>query len=159
MGATEKTSRRDWLAAMAMGVGLAVSYGVFVLEGLLFLLPRQIKARTRNLFAGQIGQVEVGGVRQLFDLEGNEVLLRRKTEREFQAFSSTCPHLGCKVHWEEEEQHYFCPCHRGVFDADGVAISGPPADGNQNLIPVPLQVDEEAGVVYIEVKAETRRRS
>lgn len=158
MDSTEKSSRRDWLAAVAMGVGLAVSYGVFALEGLLFLLPRQIKAPTRKLFAGQISQVQVGGVRQLFDLEGNEILLRRKTEREFQAFSSTCPHLGCKVHWEEEEQQYFCPCHRGVFDADGVAVSGPPADGGQNLTPVPLEVDEDAGVVYIEVKAVSRKR-
>jgi len=154
-----KSSRRDWLAAVAMGVGLAVSYGVFALEGLLFLLPRQIKVRTRNLFAGKISQIQVGGVRQLFDLEGNAILLRRKAEREFQAFSSTCPHLGCKVHWEEEEQRYFCPCHRGVFDSDGVAVSGPPADGGQNLTQIPLEVDEDAGVVYIEVKDATRRRS
>ncbi len=159
MDESDKSSRRDWLATVAMGVGLGLSYGVFALEGLLFLFPRQIKARTRNLFAGKISQIQVGGVRPFFDLEGNEILLRRKTEREFQAFNSTCPHLGCKIHWEEEEQRYFCPCHRGVFDVDGQAVSGPPADGNQNLTPVPLQIDEAAGVIYVEVKAASRRRT
>ena len=46
----------------------------------------------------------------------------------FEAYSSTCPHLGCRVHWESEEGNFFCPCHRGVFDERGVGVSGPPAD-------------------------------
>jgi len=106
-----------------------------------------------------MNQFEIGKVKPVFDLEGNEILIRRISETEFHAFSSTCPHLGCKVRWEEKENRYFCPCHRGVFNADGVAVEGPPADGGQNLASVPLRVEPDAGVVYLEVKDVKRRRS
>ena len=41
----------------------------------------------------------------------------------------------------------------------GVATEGPPADGGQNLEPVPLRVDQESGVLYLEVKDVKRRQS
>lgn len=159
MSLHDQPSRRDWLASVAMGVGLLVSYGVLAVQGLLFLLPKRLRATTRQLFAGQISQFEIGASKTLYDLEGNPILVRRKSESEFQAFNSTCPHLGCRVRWEEDKQEYFCPCHRGVFDADGVGTAGPPADGEQDLIPVTLRVDEKAGVLFIEVKATKGRRS
>jgi len=155
----QKKNRREWMASVAMAVGLVVSYGVLAFQGFLFLLPRRTAPRTRNLFAGRINQFEIGGVDKFLDLEGNEILIRRKSDAEFQAFSSTCPHLGCKVRWEEDEKYYLCPCHMGIFDADGTAISGPPADAGQRLAPVPLVVDGDAGVVYVQVRDSERGMS
>ena len=85
------------------------------------------------------------------DLEGTPILIKRD-ERGFHAYSSLCPHLGCRVRWEDDNHRFFCPCHRGVFDENGVATEGPPADAGQRLAEVPLRVDEGAGVVYMEVK-------
>ena len=153
----ETGTRRDWLSKVLMGLGLLLSYGTLAAQGLMFILPRQLKPKTRRLFAGQMDQYELNSVQSFFDLQGNEILVKR-SESGFEAFSSTCPHLGCRVHWVPEQQEFFCPCHRGVFNADGVAISGPPADGGQRLFPVPLTVDESSGVVYIEVKDVKRRR-
>ena len=144
-------TRRDWLALLLMGVGLAVSYGTLALQGIMFLLPRRVRPRTRRLFAGQVAQYKIGSVQSFFDLQGNEILVRR-SNLGLQAFSSTCPHLGCRVHWEAEKQRFFCPCHNGVFNADGVAISGPPAAAGQSLSRIPLEMDERTGVVYLEVK-------
>lgn len=155
----EKKNRREWMASLAMAIGLAASYGVLAFQGFLFLLPRRTTPRTRNLFAGRVDQFEIGGVNRFLDLEGNEILIRRRSDTDFQAFSSTCPHLGCKVRWEEEDAHYLCPCHMGIFDAEGKAVSGPPADGGQSLAPVPLVVDSEAGVVYVQVRDPERRAS
>lgn len=145
------STRRQWLAKVLMGTGLALSYGTLAVQGLMFLLPRRLKPRTRNLYAGQKEQYSLGGVRSFYDLQGNQILVKRNAAG-FEAFSSTCPHLGCRVHWEKENQRFYCPCHRGVFNAEGVAISGPPADAGQSLIRVPLNVDESGGVVYIEVR-------
>ena len=153
-----KTTRREWLAKVLMGAGLVVSYGVLAVQGLLFLLPRRLKARTRQLFAGRIDQYNLGEVQSFYDLQGNQIMVKRNASG-FAGFSSVCPHLGCRVHWEPEHKRFFCPCHRGVFNADGVATSGPPADARQNLFRVPLQVDESSGVVYIEVKDVKRRRT
>jgi len=157
MDETSHTTRREWLASVLMGVGLVASYGVLAVEGLMFLLPKRLKPRTRLLFAGQIDRYKVGGVQGFYDLQGNQILVKR-SESGFQAFSSVCPHLGCRVHWEVDKQQFFCPCHRGVFDANGVAISGPPAAAGQRLSQVPLKVDELSGVIYIEVKDAKRKQ-
>jgi Rieske Fe-S protein len=90
------------------------------------------------------------------DLQGNEILIKRDA-KQLRAFNSTCPHLGCRVHWESDRKRFFCPCHNGVFDEDGVAIEGPPAAAGQSLASLPLEVDSRSGVVYLEVK-EIRKR-
>lgn len=46
--------------------------------------------------------------------------------RNYLALSNTCTHLGCKVRWIAEEEKFFCPCHNGVFDKNGVVLEGPP---------------------------------
>jgi Rieske Fe-S protein len=145
------TTRRGFLSSMLMWGTLVVSYGVLGVEGLLFLLPEQLQPKRRLLFAGSVDQYDVGSVAGFHDLQGNEILVKRNPA-DFQAFSTVCPHLGCRVRWEAENSQFFCPCHRGVFDENGVAVSGPPKDGGQNLIEVPVTVDNESGVVYLEVK-------
>lgn len=141
-------TRRTLLSWLAMGSGLALSYGLLGLQGLLYLFPSRLKARTRRLFAGTFEQFPEGSVRTLTDLQGNPVLVKR-TGAGFQAFSSVCPHLGCKVHWLAEEKRFLCPCHNGAFDADGRGVSGPPL--GQRLAQVPLIVDEASRTVFLEV--------
>jgi len=46
--------------------------------------------------------------------------------RTFIAMSNICTHLGCHIRWIAEENHFFCPCHNGVFDITGNVVSGPP---------------------------------
>jgi nitrite reductase/ring-hydroxylating ferredoxin subunit len=70
----------------------------------------------------------------------------------FIALSSTCPHLGCQVHWEPQNDRFFCPCHNGVFSPDGTGIGGPPGDAGQSLSSYPLKV--EGGLLFIEVDQE-----
>jgi Rieske Fe-S protein len=154
-----RLDRRAWLAKVLMGVGLLASYGTLAAQGLLFLLPERIRPRTRRIFVGPIDRFPAGSVQTIRDPAGDEILVKRSAAGEFLAFSSTCPHLGCKVHWEAARQEFFCPCHRGVFDAEGRAVSGPPADAHQSLFPAPLIVDEESGVVYLEVKDPGRART
>lgn len=43
--------------------------------------------------------------------------------------SAVCPHLGCVVAWNESKSQFICPCHVGVFGADGTLVSGPPPRG------------------------------
>lgn len=150
-------SRRSFLAKLFMGGGLLLSYGMLFIEGLLFVLPKRTRIRTRKLFAGKLDQYRVGTIQTFYDLEGKQILVKRD-EAGLRAFSSVCPHLGCRVHWEEDKHRFFCPCHGGVFTEDGVAVAGPPADAGQSLFEVPVHVDESSGIVYIEVK-DTKRRT
>ncbi len=156
MNQEQQPSRRGVLASALMGLGLLAAYGTLGVQGLLFLLPRRRRPRTRLLFAGRIDDYEMDGVKTVYDLEGTAILIRR-TSAGLEAFDSTCPHLGCKVLWQAEDDNFFCPCHNGIFDAAGVGIAGPPGDAGQSLSQVPLKVDEEAGVVFLEVKDTGRR--
>ena len=49
-----------------------------------------------------------------------------RTEEGVQARSLWCTHSGCEVKWNDQKGRYFCPCHEGVYDADGRPIKGPP---------------------------------
>lgn len=38
---------------------------------------------------------------------------------------SNCPHMGCRLEWNPEEESYDCPCHGSRFDREGRLIDGP----------------------------------
>jgi menaquinol-cytochrome c reductase iron-sulfur subunit len=47
-------------------------------------------------------------------------------DKSVHALSATCTHLGCQVRWDTATKKFRCPCHGGVFDAQGNVVSGPP---------------------------------
>ncbi|HJR58693.1 MAG TPA: Rieske (2Fe-2S) protein [Vicinamibacterales bacterium] len=47
-------------------------------------------------------------------------------KRTVHALSATCTHLGCQVRWDAKGSKFRCPCHGGVFDAQGNVVEGPP---------------------------------
>ncbi len=54
------------------------------------------------------------------------LLVRVDSER-FVAFSQSCTHLGCPVHFQAESRRLYCPCHEGFFSSDdGRVLAGPP---------------------------------
>jgi Rieske Fe-S protein len=48
---------------------------------------------------------------------------------QYTVFAINCAHLGCPVRWFSESQLFMCPCHGGVYYADGSRASGPPERG------------------------------
>lgn len=55
--------------------------------------------------------------------------LRRVGNNEFVAFAMNCTHLGCPVRWLQDANLFMCPCHGGVYYADGAVAAGPPPHG------------------------------
>lgn len=54
----------------------------------------------------------------------------RHTDGEsFQVFAINCAHLGCPVRWFPQSNLFMCPCHGGVYYADGARAAGPPERG------------------------------
>lgn len=52
--------------------------------------------------------------------------LRRLGDSEFVAFAMNCTHLGCPVRWLDQANLFMCPCHGGIYYADGEVAAGPP---------------------------------
>jgi menaquinol-cytochrome c reductase iron-sulfur subunit len=55
--------------------------------------------------------------------------VRRVDGDTFQVFAINCAHLGCPVRWFPQSALFMCPCHGGVYYADGSRASGPPERG------------------------------
>jgi Rieske Fe-S protein len=147
--------RRDFLATAAMTSGLVAAYGTFAAYAGRFLFPAR-PTPTAWLFVKDVRSLRPGDSLVYRTPSGATVAVARVGERgtddDFLALSSTCPHLGCQVHWESANRRFFCPCHNGVFDPSGKAISGPPADAGESLLRYPLKV--EGGLLYIRVPVE-----
>jgi Rieske Fe-S protein len=55
--------------------------------------------------------------------------VRCSEEGQYTVFAINCAHLGCPVRWFSESQLFMCPCHGGIYYADGSRASGPPERG------------------------------
>ena len=53
------------------------------------------------------------------------VLVMRIEHNQFRVMSLKCPHLGCTVRWDNEEQLLRCPCHGSRFKDNGEVSKGP----------------------------------
>jgi Rieske Fe-S protein len=57
--------------------------------------------------------------------QGTEV----DSKNEFLILAVNCAHLGCPVSWFAQSGLFMCPCHGGVYYANGERASGPPPRG------------------------------
>lgn len=55
--------------------------------------------------------------------------VRHISPTQFQVFAINCAHLGCPVRWFPQSELFMCPCHGGVYYANGDRASGPPTRG------------------------------
>lgn len=57
--------------------------------------------------------------------EGRRVGVFRETEDKYHFVKIKCPHLGCRLEWNQDEKSWDCPCHSSRFDYKGRLINGP----------------------------------
>lgn len=129
---TAAPTRRSFVSWLLMLAGLATSFGAAVAFAARYIYPRKGIRRVREIFLAPVRDIPAGKGRPYALPTGGTALVTH-TGTEVVALSDVCPHLGCKVHWEEDERRFFCPCHGGVFDKDGKALAGPPAEEGKDL--------------------------
>lgn len=158
-GAAEAIDRRTFLStssSLMMAGGLVSSYGTFAYFSGRFLYPASDLA-TGWMFVGQVVTMKKDVSIDFKAPNGAKMVITRLadsgTVADFRALSRVCPHLGCHVHWEPHNNRFFCPCHNGVFDAEGKATHGPPADASQSLPEYQLKIED--GLLFVEVPLES----
>lgn len=143
------------LPTVAMVGTLAAAYGTFAAFLGRFLFPARA-AEKGWIFVREIRGFGTGETLLYRLPNGSPVNITRHGSdggrEDFIALSSTCPHLGCQVHWEPQNRRFFCPCHNGIFTPEGKAIGGPPGEAGQFLPQYPLKVD--GGLLFIQVPLE-----
>lgn len=78
------------------------------------------------------------------------VYVRNLGRDEFLVLAVNCAHLGCPVEWFQESGLFMCPCHGGVYYANGERASGPPPRG---LYPCVYRVTSKDGRAQLEIQA------
>ena len=81
-------------------------------------------------------------------LEGSLPIEVSRSGDEVRARSLLCTHQGCEVIWTPDSRQYICPCHEGVFDADGKPVMGPPPEPLREFV-----VERRDDYVQIDTRA------
>jgi len=138
--------RRKVLKSVAAFVPISAAFAGLAAMGIRFVTPikREID---RKIFTVGLEELPMNATKRFKDLRGRDLMLVRTGEREVKAISTVCTHLGCTVFWQKDRQEFFCPCHNGRFDKNGIVLEGPP--------PAPLdlyKVEIEGNNVFVYFK-------
>ena len=115
----EPTSRRDFLNGAIAAWAATVAAGGAVAAGA-SLWPREEPPSTTRIAKSALQNGRATG-----SLRGAPFLIVASGSGAF-ALSLVCTHARCIVRWEDAENRFLCPCHKGTFDAEGRRLSGPP---------------------------------
>jgi len=123
--AEEKTTRRTFLQRLLQGTVAAGALGVFgALFAYLFPPRRTFLPTKRQQKVGKASEFQIGKAKSI--IFKGEPLLVLRLRAGFVALSAICTHRGCIVAWDEKRQVIACPCHGGIFDAQGNVLAGLP---------------------------------
>lgn len=133
-----QVSRRDFIKGTAATIGGLIGALIGIPSIAYLLSPGMQTKEDRDTIAlGALENYPIG-VPTRFDFTQTKVngwertavnyglFVVRKSETEVRVFSDICTHLGCRVNWHPDIQHYISPCHDGHFDVMGKNVSGPP---------------------------------
>jgi quinol---cytochrome c reductase iron-sulfur subunit, bacillus type len=154
----EIATRRRFLSRLSLGLSglagavVAVPIVAYLLSPLINPAPRVWRD------VGRVDDFKVGETKEVAVVDPSSlpwagqtaltaVWVRRTGEVAFTAFAVNCTHLGCPVNWQAGASLFLCPCHGGVYYADGRVAGGPP--------PKPLpryDVRVQDGVVQVQTQ-------
>lgn len=128
-------NRRRFLSRLSITVG-SIAAAIVAIPSVAFLLGlRKVPHVWRTV--GKLEDFQIGSTVKVAFLDPSPLpwsgvtartaaWLRREADQKFIAFSVDCTHLGCPVRWLPDANLFMCPCHGGVFYANGDVASGPP---------------------------------
>lgn len=140
------SNRRSFLSAL-LAAGSA-TVGALLAVPLVRFTLHPVLVRTTEKSWSDVGKPDEfqnldAPVKKLVTIEQRDGWRKTKTEKpvyvsknaqgELIVLSAVCTHLGCTVPWDEAEKKFVCPCHHGMFAADGNLLGGPPPRGMDRL--------------------------
>jgi Rieske Fe-S protein len=88
------------------------------------------------------------GGSQIFDTKSGKIIVIRKDETSFAAFSAKCTHKGGTLEYDAKTKQLACPLHGSRFDgANGSVLKGPASQ------PLPAFTTDSAVVVSLKSKS------
>lgn len=170
----------EWLSS-AMATAVAAIIGLPGIRYLSSSVPPQATPvcdfqrlkRLRDLPLGRPVMVPVLGCKQDAWVQSDQQVVGRvwlvrndnatsnSDDSEVQAFSSTCPHMGCQIQAQASNRGFVCPCHKAVFGLNGhrqtneVSQERNHAPRGMDNLSCRIIHDAATGDDWVEVKFET----
>lgn len=118
-------SRRRWIHWL-LGGGFGTSLAAFLYPVTRFINPPKVTEAVVN--EADVARVSGFPVNsgKVVKFGSKPVLVIRRGESSWLAFSAVCTHLHCTVQYQSKRQRIWCACHNGVYDLHGRVVSGPP---------------------------------
>lgn len=133
----EEITRRKFFMKISLGLaGLSAAVAAIpVVSALIAPLLEKKEEKWRSV--GKINDFQIGTTSLVTFINADPepyagmtaksaAWLRRNNQTDFIAFAANCTHLGCPVRWEKDAHLFMCPCHGGVYYANGTVAAGPP---------------------------------
>jgi Rieske Fe-S protein len=61
---------------------------------------------------------------KLIEINDDPIIVVREKDDQIRAFTATCTHLGCTVTYRPQVPDFYCKCHQGRYDVNGVNVPG-----------------------------------
>ena len=135
-------SRRAFLNSL-IGGWLAALGAAFVNPFMKFVVPPEREPDEVSLPLADFQELAQNVVK-VFPWGNKPGLLRRTGNGGYMAFVGVCTHLDCNVIYRPEQKRFFCACHDGWYDENGINIAGPPPSPLRRLA---VSVEGDALVV------------
>ena len=149
-------SRRTFLVRTIQGVHATIGATLAYILGSAVLAPSMTRRESLWLTAANLPALPDGEPQPVTlriarqdgateSVDRRVVFLVRSGEQ-VRALDSTCTHLGCRTRYNPETRFIECPCHGGVYDAQGQVVSGPPP---RALAALPTRLDGAQVLVQV----------
>lgn len=118
-------SRRRLIQGL-LGGGFLASLTSFLYPVIRYMNPPAIpEASVNEANVGKVADFALNSGK-IVRFGSKPVLVIRRSENEWRAFSGVCTHLNCTVQYEQARHQIWCACHNGFYDLNGKVVSGPP---------------------------------
>jgi menaquinol-cytochrome c reductase iron-sulfur subunit len=133
------TGRRTFLGWF-VGVGTVSVAGLLSVPLIRYALDPLTRTATQTAWSdlgpeSDFGEVSVPQKRtvNITQIDGWRKVISEKSiyvlkdaDGKLKVMTAICSHLGCSVKWNDAGHQFKCPCHNGMFTAEGKLVSGPP---------------------------------
>lgn len=92
---------------------------------------RAVKGLAKRFFhlpGDTINMIEPGHA-AVVETPGGRAGVYKSEDNQIYQVDVVCPHLGCRLAWNQDERSWDCPCHGSRFDYKGNLLDGPAQEG------------------------------
>ncbi|MBP1767724.1 MAG: putative Plastoquinol--plastocyanin reductase [Candidatus Aminicenantes bacterium] len=125
-------TRRQFLNGL-LGGWLGGLAAIILYPVLKFVFPPEREPEQVLLPLVDYGSLEEGAIKN-FAWGSKPGMLKKTAGGELIAFVGVCTHLDCNVAYLPEQKKFFCACHDGWYDENGINIGGPPPKPLRRLV-------------------------